>query len=469
MKLLIYGLNYAPELTGAGKYTAEMAEALASLGHEVRVVCAPPYYPAWRVAPGWSAWRYGCEIRAGVTVRRAPLWVPSHPRGVTRVVHLASFALSSVGPMLAQWHWRPDVVMAIAPTLLCAPVALALARVAGATAWLHVQDFEVDAAFRLGLLKRSHAARAAHSFERAMLRRFDVVSSISGRMVERLVALGVQAERTLCLPNWVDVDVIRPLVRRSRYRDWLGLEEGEKVVLYAGNMGAKQGLDDLVAAAERLVERADIRFVLCGDGLARDDVARRCARLPNCVVIGLQRADALNELLNVADLHVLPQRADAADLVMPSKLTGMMASGRAIVAMAREGTEIFGVLAGRGVIVEPEDATALARAIEALADDAPRREQLGAAARQYAVEMLAEEVVMARLEERLYACGAGRGDVKDTGAIEADDSGAGSDIAGPILGTIVTSTKGGHHAARLPIDRTALAPGTSEHTFRRPL
>jgi len=154
---------------------------------------------------------------------------------------------------------------------------------------------------------------------------------------------------------------------------------------------------------------------------------------------------------------------------MPSKLTGMMASGRAIVAMAREGTEIFGVLAGRGVIVEPEDATALARAIEALADDAPRRAQLGAAARQYAVEMLAEEVVMARLEERLYACGAGRGDVKDTGAIEADDSGAGSDIAGPILGTIVTSTKGGHHAARLPIDRTALAPGTSEHTFRRPL
>jgi colanic acid biosynthesis glycosyl transferase WcaI len=469
MKLLIYGLNYAPELTGAGKYTAEMAEALASIGHEVRVVCAPPYYPAWRVAPGWSAWRYGCEIRAGVTVRRAPLWVPFHPRGVTRVVHLASFALSSVGPMLAQWHWRPDVVMAIAPTLLCAPVALALARVAGATAWLHVQDFEVDAAFRLGLLKRSHAARAAHSFERAMLRRFDVVSSISGRMVERLVALGVQAERTLCLPNWVDVDVIRPLVRRSRYRDWLGLEEGEKVVLYAGNMGAKQGLDDLVAAAERLVERADIRFVLCGDGLARDDVARRCARLPNCVVIGLQRADALNELLNVADLHVLPQRSDAADLVMPSKLTGMMASGRAIVAMAREGTEIFGVLAERGVIVEPEDATALARAIEALADDAPRRAQLGAAARQYAVEMFAEEVVMARLEERLYACGAGRGDVKDTGAIEADDSGAGSDIAGPILGTIVTSTKGGHHAARLPIDRTALAPGTSEHTFRRPL
>ncbi|HTH73974.1 MAG TPA: glycosyltransferase, partial [Trinickia sp.] len=87
MKLLIYGLNYAPELTGTGKYTAEMAEMLASRGHEVRVVCAPPYYPAWRVAAGWSAWRYGREVRGGVAVRRAPLWVPSHPGGATRVAH----------------------------------------------------------------------------------------------------------------------------------------------------------------------------------------------------------------------------------------------------------------------------------------------------------------------------------------------------------------------------------------------
>jgi colanic acid biosynthesis glycosyl transferase WcaI len=469
MKLLIYGLNYAPELTGAGKYTAEMAEALAALGHEVRVVCAPPYYPAWRVAAGWSAWRYGREIREGVTVRRAPLWVPSHPCGATRVVHLASFAVSSVLPMLAQWHWRPDVVMAIAPTLLCAPVALALARVTGATAWLHVQDFEVDAAFRLGLLKRSHAARAAHAFERAMLGRFDIVSSISGKMVERLMALGVAAERTFCLPNWVDVDAIHPLERHSRYRDLLGIAEGEKVVLYAGNMGAKQGLDDLVCAAERLVGRADIRFVMCGDGLARDEVARRCARLPNCVVIGLQRADALNELLNVADLHVLPQRADAADLVMPSKLTGMMASGRAIVAMAREGTEIFGVLAGRGVIVEPEDAAALARAIEALADDAPRRARLGAAARQYAVDMFAVEGVMARLEERLYKSGCKSGDMEGARTTEADGSGEGADVAGSLLGTIGASANGGDHAAPLLIDRTSLAPGTSERTFRRPL
>ncbi|RDU95988.1 glycosyltransferase WbuB [Trinickia dinghuensis] len=404
MKLLIYGLNYAPELTGAGKYTAEMAEALAARGHDVHVVCAPPYYPAWHVAAGWSAWRYAREERGGVAVRRAPLWVPLHPRGVTRVVHLASFALSSILPMLAQWRWRPDVVLAIAPTLLCAPAALALAHVTHAKAWLHVQDFEVDAAFKLGLLARRNAARAAHAFEHSMLRRFDVVSSISEKMVERLVALGVDASRALCLPNWVDVETIRPLERRSGYRASLAIGEGEKIVLYAGNMGAKQGLEYLIAAAMLLVRRPDIRFVFCGDGLARDEVARQCARLPNCMLIGLQRADLLNELLNAADVHVLPQRADAADLVMPSKLTGMMASGRAIVAMAGEGTELWSVLAGRGMTVEPEDGAALAHAIEVLVDDASMRERLGAAARRYAVLMLSPEAVMERLERRLYAC-----------------------------------------------------------------
>ncbi len=408
MKLLIYGLNYAPELTGTGKYTAEMAEALASRGHEVHVVCAPPYYPAWRVAAGWSAWRYGREMRGGVAVRRAPLWVPSRPGGATRVVHLASFALTSILPMLAQWRWRPDVVMAIAPTLLCAPAALALARSTGAKSWLHVQDFEVDAAFGLGLLAQPYAARAAHAFERAVLRRFDVVSSISTRMVERLETLGVEASRALCLPNWVDVDAVYPLGRASTYRGELGIGADDKVVLYAGNMGAKQGLEYVVAAAALLEQRKDIRFLFCGDGLMRNELARHCTRLSNCALIGLQPADRLNELLNVADLHVLPQRADAADLVMPSKLTGMMASGRAIVAMAREGTQLHDVVAARGVVVEPEDAAALAGAIERLADDARARARLGAAARAYAVETLSPQTVMERLEQRWTIEFAGR-------------------------------------------------------------
>jgi colanic acid biosynthesis glycosyl transferase WcaI len=401
MKLLVYGLNYAPELTGTGKYTAEMAEALAARGHDVRVVTAPPYYPEWQVAKGWSSWRYRRETRGGVDVWRAPLWVPARPSGAKRLIHLASFALASAVPMALALRWRPHVVMAIAPTLLCAPAALAVARATGARTWLHVQDFEVDAAFGLGLLDNARGARVARAMERALLSRFDVVSSISGKMVERLQALGVDKAKVLCAPNWVDVETIHPLDRTSAYRRELSIADDAKVVLYAGNMGKKQGLEHLAAAAALLAGRTDICFVFCGEGPTKAELEERCAGLTNCRIIGLQPAERLNELLNLADIHALPQRADAADLVMPSKLTGMMASGRAIVAMAHVGTELYEAVASRGVVIEPDNARALAQAIAALADDAPRRAKLGAAARRYAQETLSPASVFGGIEAKL--------------------------------------------------------------------
>ena len=123
MKILIYGINYAPEPTGIGKYTGEMAEWLAGRGHEVTVVTAPPYYPAWKVAPGYSSFLYRREIRNGVRVVRCPLWVPRRPTAVKRLLHLLSFALSGAPVVWAHAFWKPDVVFAVAPALFCAPDA----------------------------------------------------------------------------------------------------------------------------------------------------------------------------------------------------------------------------------------------------------------------------------------------------------------------------------------------------------
>ncbi|HLX00812.1 MAG TPA: glycosyltransferase WbuB [Trinickia sp.] len=408
MKILIYGLNYAPELTGIGKYTAEMAEALVLLGHDVRVVCAPPYYPEWRVAAGYSPLRYRREVVRGVHIWRAPLWVPAHPSGVTRMLHLASFAVSSLPLLLRQVVWCPDVVMTIAPALMCAPAAALLARLTGAKSWLHIQDFEVDAAFNLGLLKGAKSARFARALERSLMRRFDVVSSISERMVERARRLGVDADKIFSMPNWVDTKVIYPLGRASDYRRELAIPAGNKVVLYSGNMGAKQGVEFLAAAAAHLADRSDINFVFCGNGATKGELMKRCEGLPNCRFIALQPAERLNELLNLADIHVLPQRGDAADLVMPSKLTGMLASGGAIVAMARPGTELHAVVASRGVVVEPDNVEALAAAIRGLADDPLRRVTLGKAARRFAEETLAPAAVLGRLDARLVTTASGK-------------------------------------------------------------
>lgn len=394
MKILIYGINYAPELAGIGKYSGEMAEWLAGRGNDVRVVTAPPYYPQWCVSEGYSTWRYRRESLKGVDVWRCPLWVPKRPSGVTRILHLAGFAVSSFPVMLAQTFWRPDVVVAVEPALFCAPGAVAAARLAGSRVWLHVQDFEVDAAFELGILRSRRVQGFVRAVERWLLRRFDRISTISGRMLTGLEEKGVTDGRRVFFPNWVDTDRIFPVADRNSFRHELRIGPKEVVALYSGNMGQKQGLEILIEAARILAGRMPVRFVLCGRGAAYERLRREARGMPNVLWIPLQPEERLNELLNLADIHLLPQREDAADLVMPSKLTGIMASGRPVVATAREGTEIWSVVRGRGVTVPPGDPRTFASAIAELAGDPERRARLGAEARRYAVDCLGKEKVL---------------------------------------------------------------------------
>lgn len=401
MKLLIYGINFAPEPTGTGKYSGEMASWLAGRGHEVVVVTAPPYYPAWRVDKGYSAWRYRRESIDGVRVWRCPLWVPARPSGLTRIVHLASFAAASLPVILLLGFRRPDVVLVIEPALACAPGALLATCLGGAKAWLHVQDFEIDAAFGLGQVKSDWGRTVLTTLERWLMRRFHRVSTISVRMLERLVTKAVSKERCVLFPNWVDTGAIYPLGRPSVFREELGIDSHDVVVLYAGNMGEKQGLEIVIDAARLLGQQGGLRFVMCGNGAAYERLRTLGVGLQNLHWLPLQPVDRLNELLNLADIHLLPQRADAADLVMPSKLTGILASGRPVVATARPGTEVWSVVEGRGVSVPPGNASAFAEAIRALAVDVPRRASLGAAGRRYAEEILAQDVVLRRFEKDL--------------------------------------------------------------------
>ena len=167
--------------------------------------------------------------------------------------------------MLCQMLWRPDLVLLVEPTFCCAPQALLTARLAGAKAWLHIQDFEVDAAFELGDLTFSRGQALAQTFERWLLRKFDRVSAISGQMVSRLLLKGVDQSRCVHFPNWVDTRAIFPLPNPSSLRRKLGIAENAIVALYSGSMGKKQGLDLLVDVARRLRHRSDLRFVFCGD------------------------------------------------------------------------------------------------------------------------------------------------------------------------------------------------------------
>lgn len=396
MKILIYSANYAPEPTGIGKYSGEMAEWLVSKGHDVRVVAAPPYYPNWRVDKAYQWSPYQREQLNGVDVWRAPLWVPSSPGGVKRVLHLLSFALSSAPVMLRQVFWNPDVVLTVAPALACAPVGWLTGSLCNATTWLHVQDFEVDVAFQMNLLKGRFLKSLALRLERGLFKQFDKVSTISTKMIEKLRQKGLDDERIALFPNWVDIAGVNPLTRTSAYREKLDIKADQKVALFSGTWGSKQNLLSIPEAARALTHRPDIVFVICGDGVMRGQLEAACEGLPNVRLLPLQPKEQLCELLGMADIHLLTQSAEAEDLVLPSKLTGMLSSGRPVIATCREGTELGYIVSQCGVVVPPECTRSLADAVVELADDADRRQSLGAFARIYAETSFAKDQILSR-------------------------------------------------------------------------
>jgi len=404
MKILLYCINFAPEQIGVGKYTGEMAAWLARFGHDMHVVTAPPYYPAWKIDTGYRAWRYSREEWQGCSVWRCPLWVPARPRGLTRILHLISFALSSLPVLAGQIGWRPDIVFVVEPPFFCAPGALLFARLTGARAWLHVQDFEVAAYFGLDFGRTRLLQRFLVSMEGWLMRRFDRVTTISQSMLERIRRLGVSEADTSVFPNWIDARLMDTDPSDGDLRRAWNLTDSQKVVLYAGNMGMKQGLDMVLRVAQMLLlSRPDIRFLMIGDGADRENLKGKVRNLglSNVIFKPFQPIQSLPSLLNLAHVHLVVQRRGAADAVMPSKLTGILAAGGAALITADAATELGRLIErhpGIAVRVEPENPDALLSAITSLIDDDDKRRMCGSIARRYAREHLCTDGILSEFE-----------------------------------------------------------------------
>jgi len=406
VRIIIYGLNFWPELTGIGKYTGEMAEWLAESGHKVSVITSSPYYPNWRIQNGYSGWKYKKEYWGKVEIYRCPLWIPAKPSGFKRIIHLLSFMLSSLPVLLFHaMRWRPELIWTVEPTFFTAPPTLLAAFLAGSKTWLHVQDFEIDAARGLGLVRRSVALNFMASVERFFMKRFNAVSSISEAMVRKLAERGIPSGKTFLFYNWVDTDLIHPLDKAKSLRaDW-GVGDDRVVVLYSGNIGRKQGLDLLFPVAEEFREKhPQVLFIIAGDGAAKSDLVSEVKRrqLDNVRFKPLQPFDKLSALLATGDIHLVLQKRGVADLAMPSKLTGIFAAGGAAIVTADPGTELHRIVnqQGLGLTIIPESPEKLAEGLDLLIKDGNLRQSFQNKARRYAEEVLSKDLVLAGFEKK---------------------------------------------------------------------
>ncbi len=412
MKLLIYGLNYAPELTGVGKYTGEMA----ARGHEIEVICGLPHYPQWKLHADYADGRAQVEMREGVRVRRAPHFVPDVASlGARARIRLETgFTLSAVRywlPKFFMWS-KPHAVIAVMPPMQVGVWPLMYAWVRRVPWVLHVQDLQVDAALRLKMLPGGMIGRLLYAVESFLLRRATRVSTITEAMRQRVIIKGAAEERAWLFPNWADIASIRPAERDNAFRAGLGFGPETLLVLYAGNMGEKQGLDSVLEAADRLREQKNIQFLMVGSGAARARLEQRADELGlgNLRFLPVQPLEKLPEMLAAGDIHLVVQRRDAVDLVMPSRLTNILAAGRACVATTDPGTALAEVVAEHQtrLVVSPGDVAALAAAIIRLAGDDILRARYGEQARAYAERYLDRECILETLEENLMTLSRGK-------------------------------------------------------------
>lgn len=405
MKILLYGINYWPELTGIGKYSGEMCEFFSKKGHDVRVITTPPYYPEWEVKNNYSAWKYNKENHQAVTIYRVPLYVPKKPTTLTRIIHLVSYFFTSLPIAFKQIFWKPDVVIFVQPTLFAFVGAFLLSKLSGAKSIMHIQDFEVDAMLGLGMIKQGFFINRLKQSERLLMKSFDRISTISYRMMDNALNKGVAEDKMIFFPNWADVNFVSSDVCGEALKKEWGFALQDKIVLYAGNIGKKQGLELILDAAE-IIDDKSVCFLIVGTGahVKQLKAQAQSRNLTHVFFKPLQAWERVPEMLAMADIHLVIQKKGAADAVLPSKLTNILSAGGHALVTAEKDTEL-GLLAQRfpGIFkcIQPEEPKLFINALEELLEKDLGQPNL--IARNYALEYLASDKILQRFEDDINA------------------------------------------------------------------
>lgn len=400
MRILIYSYNYHPEPIGIAPLMTELAEGLVKRGHEVNVVTAMPNYPERQIYQDYRGKYYVKEYKNGVNIQRSFVWIRPQPNLIDRILLDASFVVTSFLP--AWFSKRPDVIILTSPSLpVCVPAAL-LGWLRSCPVVLNLQDILPEAAVHVGLLKNKSLIKVFTFVEKFAYSSATKISVIADGFVENLLSKNVPAEKIVQIPNWVDIDFIKPLPKQDNPFRLTHKLKDKFVVLYSGNIALTQGLETVIKAAAKLRETTDIAFVIIGEAKGLQRLQQHCLDwgADNVLLLPFQPRQELPQTLAAADIGLVVQKKNVISFNMPSKIQVLLASGRAIIGSVPDnGTAARAIQqSGGGVIVPPEDSQALATAILDLYQNPEQVKTLGENSRKYAVEQYSFEQALNQYE-----------------------------------------------------------------------
>jgi colanic acid biosynthesis glycosyl transferase WcaI len=387
-----------PRLLVLNQYYWPGVEATAHLLHELcshlttdfDVTVVTGMLPLPGVSPGTS-------IVDGVRIVRVRSTAYERSRLAPRGLNYATYLLQALitGLRLP----RPDVIFCMTDPPIVADIGLILARRFRSPLVVTSQDVFPEVAVELGRLDNLLLVGLLRKLVGFYLSRADRVIAIGETMRERLEEKGTPLERLRVISNWVQSSALTP---QPRANDW-AREHGlvnKFVVMHSGNIGHAQDLDALVRAATFLRDLEDLAIVIIGTGARHAELLALAERLQVDAVrfLPYQSREVLSESLSAADLHIVGLARGLSGYVVPSRLYGVMAVGRAVLAAAEPTSETAQLVqsVGCGIVVPPGRPELLTEAIRKAYNGEYDLVEMGERARRYAVDEADRTIAISR-------------------------------------------------------------------------
>ena len=397
-RVLLIGINYAPEPTGIAPYTTGLAQFLSSRVHELQVLTGIPHYPSWEATPGFRPTR-SQELADGVRLTRLRHYVPSRQTALTRAVYEATFLANA---LTAPVNRRPDLVIGITPSLGGAVAAAKIARRHGSRLFVLIQDLMAKASTQSGIPGGHSVSGVIQRIEGYALRRADRVGVVSNSFRAQVSAYGVPGDLIDLVPNWTHIPPVTTTRREARER--LGWPQEKFLVVHTGNMGLKQDLGNVLEAARMMADRSDVQFYLVGDGSQRPHLEQAAQGLRNVTFVPPLSADDYPASLAGADVLVLNERATVGDMSLPSKLTSYLSSRRPVLAavdLEGAAAKELARTGGAALRVDPGAPAQFVEAVLKLQGSPERREAMASAGRLFAERELSATHALSLMERAL--------------------------------------------------------------------